>query len=242
MVDGKDQALFCEGEGCNSWIHRYCSGVPARYFEQLSSSSSPFYCFVCSLWSHADEISSLKSSLTSLIDDISRLRTESERRYGSCEESACQLQWKIYDLSSRLNDAMPSAAFVGDSQPSSSGNSHFLGNGGGEGAGWVRGRGMGGGGSGWDRGRGSRGMGGRVGYGGQGKWHTPDGFRFGSGSGSGSCGDGVGGGGGGSRSADARSPPKLAKKVSGARRVWGTMSMCSESAVKGAIERICGII
>ena len=38
------------------------------------------------------------------------------------------------------------------------------------------------------------------------------------------------------------SPPKLAKKkVSGARRVWGTMSMCSESAVNGAIERICGI-
>ena len=71
LVDGKDQALFCEGEGCNSWIHRYCGGVPGRYFEQLSSSSSPFYCFVCSLRSYADEISSLKSSLTSLIDDIS---------------------------------------------------------------------------------------------------------------------------------------------------------------------------
>ena len=161
---------------------------------------------------------------------------------------------------------MPSAAFVGDSQPSSSVNSHFLsGNGGGEGVGWVRGRGMGGGGSGRGRGRGSRGRGGRVGYGGngsQGKWHTPDGLRFGGGSGSGSCGDGVGGGGGGSRSADGTlqnlqsrsdlqkqnqipatgSPPKLAKKkVSGARRVWGTMSMCSESAVNGAIERICGI-
>ena len=37
------------------------------------------------------------------------------------------------------------AAFASDSQPSSSGNSHFLsGNGGGEGVGWVRGRNMGG--------------------------------------------------------------------------------------------------
>ena len=99
------------------------------------------------------------------------LRTESECRYGSCEESASQLQQKISigylllqltctNLSSRLNDAMPSAPFVGDSQPSSSVNSHFFsGNGGGEGVGWVRGRGMGGGGSGRGRGRGSRGGG-----------------------------------------------------------------------------------
>ena len=37
------------------------------------------------------------------------------------------------------------AAFVGDSQPSSSVNSHFLsGNGGGESVGWFRGRDMGG--------------------------------------------------------------------------------------------------
>ena len=89
------------------------------------------------------------------------------------------------------------------------------------------------------------GVGGRVGYGGNGshgKWHTPDGFQFGGGSGIWSRGDGVGGGGGGRRSADARSLPKLAKKkVSSARRVWGTMSMGSESAVKGAVERICGI-
>ena len=35
---------------------------------------------------------------------------------------------------------------------------------------------------------GSRGRGGRVGFGGQGKWLTPDRFRFGGGSGSGQVG------------------------------------------------------
>ena len=31
------------------------------------------------------------------------------------------------------------------------------------------------------------------------------------------------------------------EKVKGARRVWGTMSLCSVSLVKNAIERFCGI-
>ena len=35
---------------------------------------------------------------------------------------------------------------------------------------------------------------------------------------------------------------KCAKeKVVGARRVWGSMSICTASVVKGAIERFCGI-
>ena len=125
--------------------------------------------------------------------------------HGSCKELVSQLQQKIFDLSSRLNDVMPSADFVGDSQPSSSVNSHFLScGGGGEDIGSVRGMGTGGGGLGRARGRRSTDRGGRVGYrrnGGQERFGRPDGFQFGGGSRSGSRGDGVSGGGGGSRSA-----------------------------------------
>lgn len=40
VVEGKDQALLCEGL-CNGWFHRYCAGVSLANFESLSSSSTP---------------------------------------------------------------------------------------------------------------------------------------------------------------------------------------------------------
>ena len=42
IVDGKDQALFCEGS-CQGWFHRDCAGVSLIHFETLSSSSQPFH-------------------------------------------------------------------------------------------------------------------------------------------------------------------------------------------------------
>ena len=38
IVDGKDQALFCE-ENCQRWFHRYCAGVTVNHLETLSSTS-----------------------------------------------------------------------------------------------------------------------------------------------------------------------------------------------------------
>ena len=54
IVDGKEDALFCEGK-CNGWFHR-CAGVPLPYFKHLSSSPTPFYCIICSHLNH-DRIS-----------------------------------------------------------------------------------------------------------------------------------------------------------------------------------------
>ena len=34
IVDGKDEALYCEGR-CQSWMHRYCTGVSKIQFEEL---------------------------------------------------------------------------------------------------------------------------------------------------------------------------------------------------------------
>ena len=46
ILDGKDQALFCEGL-CQRWFHRYCAGVSVLHFDVLSSSSEPFHCASC---------------------------------------------------------------------------------------------------------------------------------------------------------------------------------------------------
>ena len=44
IVDGEDQALFCEG-ACKQWFHPYCAGVPASWFASFSVSTDPFYCY-----------------------------------------------------------------------------------------------------------------------------------------------------------------------------------------------------
>ena len=38
VVDGKDQALFCE-ENCQRWFRRYCAGVTVNHLATLSSTS-----------------------------------------------------------------------------------------------------------------------------------------------------------------------------------------------------------
>ena len=45
IVDGKDQALLCEGT-CKSWLHRYCAGVSITHFKKLSASSAISLCFL----------------------------------------------------------------------------------------------------------------------------------------------------------------------------------------------------
>jgi len=42
IVDGKDEALYCEGR-CQSWMHRYCAGVSKIQFEELGRSEDISY-------------------------------------------------------------------------------------------------------------------------------------------------------------------------------------------------------
>ena len=46
IVDGKDEALLCEGE-CGLWFHRGCASVPPTLYKSLSNSDEPFVCLVC---------------------------------------------------------------------------------------------------------------------------------------------------------------------------------------------------
>ena len=47
IVDGKDEALLCEGE-CGLWLHRGCASIPPNRYESLSASDEPFVCLCCS--------------------------------------------------------------------------------------------------------------------------------------------------------------------------------------------------
>ena len=69
VVDGKDQALFCEGS-CKGWFHRYCAGVSLTHFESLSTLATPFNCVA----SYNDELADLKNTVTVLQEEITQLR------------------------------------------------------------------------------------------------------------------------------------------------------------------------
>ena len=69
IVEGKDEALFCEGE-CKRWMHRYCAGIPVSYFQSYGASESPFYCYTCCYRNHASEIASLKETVNSLVTEV----------------------------------------------------------------------------------------------------------------------------------------------------------------------------
>jgi len=49
IVDASDQAeghdaIFCEGDGCRAWHHRWCASVTKKRYALLSVSDAPFYC------------------------------------------------------------------------------------------------------------------------------------------------------------------------------------------------------
>ena len=73
IVDGKDQALFCEGN-CERWFHRYCSGVTVNHFETLSSTSQPFHCIGCFQQLCNAEMMLLRESICSLKEEVTEVQ------------------------------------------------------------------------------------------------------------------------------------------------------------------------
>ena len=63
VIDGKDQALYCE-EHCKSWFHRYCAGVSVAHFFALSSFPDPFLCVVCFQDNSKNTMLELKSTIS----------------------------------------------------------------------------------------------------------------------------------------------------------------------------------
>ena len=106
--DGKDQALFCEGQ-CQSWFHRYCAGVSLAQFAVLSSSSEPFHCTGCFQKSCTSEMAVLKDTISSLREEVTQLHTALEEVRKNCPctpmpsqyPSADDENWKVVQRGDR---------------------------------------------------------------------------------------------------------------------------------------------
>ena len=67
VVDGKDEALQCEGE-CGLWLHRGCASVPPSRYKFLSTSDEPFVCLCCSNIQLRKELTHLRSELRDALE------------------------------------------------------------------------------------------------------------------------------------------------------------------------------
>ena len=74
IAKGKDETLFCAGD-CQQWLHRYCAGVSAHCYRNITENTSLFLCFTCSLVSHKKEIDSLKDTVELLKGEIATLNS-----------------------------------------------------------------------------------------------------------------------------------------------------------------------
>ena len=260
IVDGKEDALFCEGK-CNGWFHRYCAGVPLSYFKHLSSSPTPFYCIICSHLNHDRVSAELKETVESMKTTIANLSEELNELRVRCNSSAG---------APNQEDGTANGTVVGGGGDGRGGSSCGDG-GGGDGRG-----GSGGGGGGGGDGRGGSGGGDGGGGDGRGGSSCGDGGggdgRGGSGGGGGGGGDGRGGSGGrrgmkrgkcgrnrnkssltlGEGSSrhllqlGSSTPTSIAgtntivssTPINGVRRVWGTLKTTTAGAVKNALSLV----
>ena len=67
IVDGKDEALLCEGD-CGLWYHRGCTSVPPALYKSLSASDEPFVCLTCNNSHLKQEIAQLRKDLATVVD------------------------------------------------------------------------------------------------------------------------------------------------------------------------------
>ena len=73
---GKEQALHCNGM-CKGWIHRYCAGVSIAHFESLGTESSA-KSFMCTMCMQRDHEEQLRSEVVSLRRELEQLQHETE--------------------------------------------------------------------------------------------------------------------------------------------------------------------
>ena len=73
IVDGKDEALQCEGT-CQKWFHRYCVGVSLSHFTRLANCAQPFVCASCSQEVQQAVVCQLQAEIAALKAEVRELR------------------------------------------------------------------------------------------------------------------------------------------------------------------------
>ena len=72
--DGQD-SILCEGT-CGTWLHRKCAGLSKKAFQNVCNSKKPFLCSHCVINKHEEEITSLKSAIQVLTDQLSSIQAK----------------------------------------------------------------------------------------------------------------------------------------------------------------------
>lgn len=65
IVDGRDEAIFCEGQ-CKMWFHRGCASVSQKLLTSLTTSDEPFLCLMCSRSQFQQEVTELRRVVDAL--------------------------------------------------------------------------------------------------------------------------------------------------------------------------------
>ena len=108
IVDGKDEAILCEGN-CKQWYHRGCASLPPERYKELSASKEPFTCLVCTCLSLKKEVSLLSSAVITLREELrDALKVKESVNALEKEVSALKEYWK--EASSQLEEAKRAAA------------------------------------------------------------------------------------------------------------------------------------
>ena len=89
IIDGKHEAIFCEGR-CNMWYHRGYASVSQKLLQELTTSEEPFLFLMCSRAACKEEVSQLKSEIVSLKNELTKLP--------SLQSSTKALRREIKDL------------------------------------------------------------------------------------------------------------------------------------------------
>ena len=211
VIDGQEEALFCEGK-CKQWIHHYCAGVSMPMFQSFSNSSNPFLCTICCQAKWEGEVFSLRATVDTLSEEISSLRSEIELLKNKEFHGTFPTR-KMVPVNHRSGDTTVSADGKGESAVCDGGQgirSESTGN-----SGRARGGGF------HNQMRGQRR--GRGGFGNRG------GRRGLTSSGRGGC-----------RESVSTSPIIQRERVAvkNARKIWGTLQSTTSLAVKNAIKRV----
>ncbi len=75
QVEGHD-AIFCEGDSCQAWYHRWCAGVSKERYALLSVSDAPFFCPCCVMEHQNRAIVALQDTVKTLATQLSELQVK----------------------------------------------------------------------------------------------------------------------------------------------------------------------
>lgn len=92
-VEGQE-AIYCEGESCQAWYHRWCVGVTKEKFALLAAAPDvPFFCPGCVMNQQRCEISALQEAVKAITAQLSEMQRQQQPERCSNGKLSQQQPW-----------------------------------------------------------------------------------------------------------------------------------------------------